>query len=114
MKGTGISHHRDWVIPKFNMFSSVLWVFGVILNLRSKGGGQKIFNASLRGWGNFQCVAKGGGEKFLTFDFLESLGKIKGHVKIFLHIKVIHEIDEDFRSMPPPARNNKATLISTP
>ena len=38
-----------------------------------EGGGQKIFNASGRG-----------GEKFSIFDFSESLGKIRGHVKNLL------------------------------
>ena len=57
------------------MFSSVFMGFGVFFNILVEGGGgEKIFNASRRG----------GGEKFSIFDFLEFLGKIKGHVKNLL------------------------------
>ena len=53
------------------------------------------------------------GEKFSIFDFSVSLGKIKGHVKIFSPNKVIRESYEDFRRMSPPpqARNNESSLM---
>ena len=66
-----------------SIFSSVFVGFGVFLNSRSKGG-RKFFNASRRGGEKFSTRREGGGEKFSTFDFLESLGKIKGHVKNLL------------------------------
>ena len=46
--------------------------FGVFSNFKLKGGAK-----------NFQRIPKGG-EEFSIFDFLESLGKIKGHVKNLL------------------------------
>ena len=90
------------------MFSSVFMGFGVFLNFRLKGGGAKnfqrvakgegIFNASQRGGRKIFNVSRRGGEKFSTFDFLESLGKIKGHVNKFRSYK-------DFRRMSPPPIN---------
>ena len=66
-----------------SIFSSVFMGFGVFLSFRSKGGA-KIFQRVAKGGRKIFNASRRGGEKFSTFDFLESLGKIKGHVKNLL------------------------------
>ena len=76
--------------------SNVSMGFGVFLNFKSKAGknfsknckgGEKNLQRVLKGGGEkFSTrLEGGGGEKFSTSDFLESLGKIKGHVKTLFH-----------------------------
>ena len=67
------------------MFSGVFMGFGTSSIFRSKGG-RKFLNGLRSGGERFStCPEGGGGEKFSIFDFSESLGKIKGHIKNLLH-----------------------------
>ena len=54
----------------------------------------------------------GGGEKFWTSIFSESLGKKLEHLKVFCTNKMIRESYKDFRSAPPPPYqvSNEASL----
>ena len=57
--------------------------FWVFLNFWSKGEA-KNFQLILKGGLKITTRREDGGEKFSIFDFLENLGKIKGHVKNLL------------------------------
>ena len=62
------------------MFSSVFMDFGDVFKFKGRG----FIIPQLRGERRYLTSReRGGGEKFGIFNILESLGKIKGHVKKF-------------------------------
>ena len=89
--------------------------FKGILNKKSKGGA-KNFGHVAKGGEKFLMLHLGGGEKFWILKFLESSGKIEGHIqyRIACINKVIRERCKDlWRMLPPPQPgNNEASLTN--